>query len=128
MVINFSTLDITGGRLKIFSDLSTMHYCNFYHSRQCTAFLFDVRHTFRYVQLSPQADIAVVEEIVDIEMGPYFPHYAWLLCSNRQTAARIARIRGVVWVGPRPFSHKLAPALDVVMQVAATPARKPNIA
>jgi hypothetical protein len=76
------------------------------------------------VQLSPQADIAAVEEAVGMELGPYFPNYAWLLCSNRKTAASIARMPGVVWVGPRPFSHKLAPALDVVMQVAH-PAPRP---
>ncbi len=69
------------------------------------------------MQLSPQADIAAVEEEAGVVLGPYYPHYAWLLCSNRQTAAKISRIHGVVWVGPRPYSHKLAPALDVVMQV-----------
>ena len=77
----------------------------------------DTSCTFRNVQLSPQADVAAVEEEVGIELGPYFPHNAWLLCSNRQVTVRISRIRGVEWVVSRPYSHKLAPALDVVMQV-----------
>ncbi len=61
-----------------------------------------------------------------IVLGPYFPHHTWLLCADRATAADVARLDGVAWVGHRPPGHKLAEGLDVVMQAAAVASRYPS--
>ena len=68
-----------------------------------------------YVQtvptLTPKQRVDIERE-AGIELGEYFPNNAYLVLCSSSKASKVAGAKHVVWVGNRPMSHKIDPAVS----------------
>lgn len=85
-----------------------------------------------YVQVQPEANARDIEKRVGVKLGHYIPNNAYVLASDKvsscvgcgdddsafddeysvqATAAKFSSDPAVVWVGNRPATHKVSPAL-----------------